>query len=308
MGISQGLPLLRGFPRTRREKGDSSCLCCFPFSGISGVEGDKKTCIKKKVFFGIGLAKKIPDFRIPIGSDGYERKKGKGALCFFFLFFFFFFLFPSKNQNQPTVMRIPTPGCSRAAGRWRWLHWEGSSRAGLRVISAIFQHRRGGWQSHTDGLPLPDTSSASVTHPGRCQWLSVRYGERQSIQALFSSLRPLQADDFPLCFPWPKQKKASHKSPDCSGGFFFPPFLFHIHQFLFVLLSAPGADRGGRGCSPVVQLSALGSFSSQTWNDALTRETTQRSHCQEVGERVDLFHETKNERGREDNSATAGLS
>lgn len=268
----------------------------------------RKRALKKKCFLELDLQRKSRTFESPLAQTVMKERKEKEPFVFSSFFSFFFFLFPSKNQNQPTVMRIPTPGCSRAAGRWRWLHWEGSSRAGLRVISAIFQHRRGGWQSHTDGLPLPDTSSASVTHPGRCQWLSVRYGERQSIQALFSSLRPLQADDFPLCFPWPKQKKASHKSPDCSGGFFFPPFLFHIHQFLFVLLSAPGADRGGRGCSPVVQLSALGSFSSQTWNDALTRETTQRSHCQEVGERVDLFHETKNERGREDNSATAGLS
>lgn len=228
MGISQGLPLLRGFPHTRREKGDSSCLCCFPFSGISGVEGDKKTCIKKKVSLELDLQRKSQTFESPLAQTVMKERKEKEPFVFSSFFSFFFFLFPSKNQNQPTVMRIPTPGCSRAAGRWRWLHWEGSSRAGLRGISAIFQHRRGGWQSHTDGLPhglpLPDTSSASVTHPGRCQWLSVRYGERQSIQALFSSLRPLQADDFPLCFPWPKQKKASHKSPDCSGGFFFPPF------------------------------------------------------------------------------------
>lgn len=115
MGISQGLPLLRGFPRTRREKGDSSCLCCFPFSGISGVEGDKKTCIKKKVFFGIGLAKKIPDFRIPIGSDGYERKKGKGALCFFFLFFFFF-PFPLKKPKPTDGYEDPNPRL--LVGRW----------------------------------------------------------------------------------------------------------------------------------------------------------------------------------------------
>lgn len=204
-------------------------------------------------------------------------------------------------------MRIPTPGCSRAAGRWRWLHWEGSSRAGLRGISAIFQHRRGGWQSHTDGLPLPDTSSASVTHPGRCQWLSVRYGERQSIQALFSSLRPLQADDFPLCFPWPKQKKASHKSPDCSGVFFFPPF-FSISTNSYLSFCLRQGLTGEEGAAALWSSSVPWAFSSQTWNDALTRETTQRSHCQEVGERVDLFHETKNERGREDNSATAGLS
>lgn len=188
----------------------------------------RKRALKKKCFLELDLQRKSRTFESPLAQTVMKERKEKEPFVFSSFFSFFFFLFPSKNQNQPTVMRIPTPGCSRAAGRWRWLHWEGSSRAGLRGISAIFQHRRGGWQSHTDGLPhglpLPDTSSASVTHPGRCQWLSVRYGERQSIQALFSSLRPLQADDFPLCFPWPKQKKASHKSPDCSGGFFFPPF------------------------------------------------------------------------------------
>lgn len=91
--------------------------------------------------------------------------------------------------------------------------------------------------------------------------------------------------------------------------FFFPPFFsISTNSYLSFLCLLQGLTGEEGAAAPWSSSVPPGSFLSQTWNDALTRETTQRSHCQEVGERVDLFHETKNERGREDNSATAGLS